>query len=138
MMFQNECKAVALMLLGHDPSISRAYWYSQKDAVGFAFDTGQHIATCSGTCPTLSTTVCGFGTCTLVGEALDSLPTLAAQAWQGFTFATPTFDVSTLEGEDIVAWIVATFPGLDPGVLSEIANIIGELAKAAGLIFDEI
>ena len=134
MMFQNECKAIALMLLAHDTNLSRAYCYSQKDAVGFGFDAGQYIATCSGMCPTLSTTVCGLATCTLIGEALDDLPTLAAEAWQGFTFSTPTFDVSTLEDEDIPTWVASTFPAVDPSVLSEIASIVVELSTAAGKI----
>lgn len=125
MMFQNECKAVALMLLGHDPSISRAYCYSQKDAVGFGIDTGQHIATCSGTCPTLSTTVCGFANCTLVGEYLDSLPAGAAQAWDGFTMsALPPVTANT----DLD-------PVLDPSVIESTTSVLETLSQViiAGL-----
>ncbi len=128
--FQEECQAVARMLASHDPGITRAYCYSQKDAGGFAFDAGQYVATCSANCPTLSTTVCGAATCTWWGEALNNLPTEAALAWQGFTMSTPTFDPSTLIGVNIPAWVAATFPLLDPSVQDEIVTGVTELVGA--------
>jgi hypothetical protein len=112
-----ECTTVAKQLLKDDSSLESAYCFNQTDSLGFGIATGQHIAQCFGNCPTLSTTMCYFNSCTLVGELLDGLPVQAANALDGYTMDTGTDDGSSEGQAETVA---------------DTAETIGSVAGAVG------
>ena len=114
-----ECGAVAKQIMSDVPTTDSIFCYNQTGALGFGVNTGQHIAKCESDCPTMSSTVCYFNTCTLAGKALDGLSTQAGDALDGFTMGTGEGE----EGDD----------DEDNGdVTGEAADVIGEAAGVIG------